>query len=202
MTYLASQASVLPTICYPSLQGFFELKRQSRSYERLSRTWFRWQKRGVMCRDFTRGVATIMNTLNVKQKSLPTRASTCQSSEFGRLMHPVMQYYKIDCFDWGKKNFLHWYNQCSFTTSIAKQLTVYVGNYVELLIGEFAMLKHIYTYCPPFENVCRVFFLRGFARISLLPRQGAGSEYFLQNRDQLHYPIRFIQAFWTVLCPN
>ena len=65
MMYVASQATGLPTIRYPSLQKFFESKTYSRSYERLSRTRAGWQKRGVVCRDFTRGVATIVNTLNV-----------------------------------------------------------------------------------------------------------------------------------------
>lgn len=83
---------------------------------------------------------------------------SARDSKLGQLMQPAMVQYKIDRFEWGSKSILYWYEQCSFTDgSTSKCFAIHVGDYVELTGGRLATVKHIYTYCPPFDYTRHIF---------------------------------------------
>lgn len=95
----------------------------------------------------------------VKRLGLPLKVFFSKNFRFGQLMELAMIKYKIDWFNWGSKKLLYWYKQCFFTDkSTSKQFTTHVGDYVELLSGQFASVKHVYTYCSLFDK-CRQVFL-------------------------------------------
>lgn len=53
---------------------------------------------------------------------------------------------------------MYWYKQYFFIDKVlSKQITIYVGKYIELFSEKIRSMQYIYIYCLSFDNTCQYF---------------------------------------------